>query len=264
MKTMTKGYEDIINHFYQFDMSEYDNKAAKKLNNELEKENQFLRKELKNLEREFEKLKNTNLKNHSFEVLKVSLQNRYPNLTEESIKALSTAEYLFLNEKIDMDYSPIYINYVKVLELEIKNKLNIYEKLTFGGLIEKIGNLYEFKTFIDALMKNKIIEMRNRATHLSDLKKIECGKIRNLLLNEGWLDRLLYVLESFSKDEVKEIELNIHILDADGCEFFKNKLYTVYTTLDDRRILSNKNIKLGIFKGKGKEIEYNNLTYTLI
>ncbi|MGL5203016.1 hypothetical protein [Cetobacterium sp.] len=264
MKTMTKGYEDIINHFYQFDMNDYDNKAAKKLNNELEKENQFLRKELKNLEREFEKLKNTNLKNHSFEILKKSLDCKYPNLTEDSIKALATAEYLFLNEKIEMDYSPIYINYVKVLELEIKNKLNLYEKLTFGGLIEKIGNLYEFKTFIDTLMKNRIIEMRNRATHLSDLKKIECGKIRNVLLSEGWLERLLYILESFNGEKIKEVDLDITILDADGCEFFKNKLYTVYTTLDDKRILSNKNIKLGNFKGKGKEIEYNNLTYILI
>lgn len=39
---------------------------------------------------------------------------------------------------------------------------------------------------------------------------------------------------------------------------------TVYTTLDDRRILSNKNIKLGVFKGKVKEAKYNNLTYILI
>lgn len=140
----------------------------------------------------------------------------------------------------------------------------LLNKVAKHSLIEKIGNLYEFKTFIDTLMKNRIIEMRNRATHLSDLKKIECGKIRNLLLNEGWLERLLYILESFNEEKIKNVDLDITILDADGCEFFKNKLYTVYTTLDDRRILSNKNIKLGNFKGKGKEIEYNNLTYILI
>ncbi|SJZ95965.1 hypothetical protein SAMN02745174_02088 [Cetobacterium ceti] len=261
---MTKEYEDIINHFYQFDMSEYDNKVAKRLNSQLEKENQSLRKKLKDLKREFEKYKNINLKNHSFEILKEKLQNRYSTLTEESIKVLTTGEYLFLNEKIDMDYSPIYINYIKVLELEIKNKLNICDKLTFGGLIEKIGNIYEFKTFVDILTKNKIIEMRNRATHLSQLKKSECGKIRTILFDEGWLERLLSILENLNKEKEREIELNIYILDTDGCEFFKNRLYTVCITLDHRRILSNKNIKFGKFKGKGKEIEYNNLNYILI
>lgn len=265
MKKITGNFEDIIGHFYQFNMNEYDNKMAKSLNSELEKENQFLKGELKKLEREFEILKNNfNKKNDSFSYVRDSILKDYPELSQDGLKSLATAEYLFSNEKLSMDYSPIYMNYVKTLELEIKSKLNLYDKSTFGNLIEKLDTLNEFKTFIKELKKNRVIEMRNRAIHVSDLKKSECGKIRNMLFNEGWLSRLLDILHEVKEDTYKEVDLDIYILDNNGWEYFNKKSYFVYETLDNQKILSNKNLQIGTYIGKGKIIEKNNISYIFI
>ena len=73
------------------------------------------------------------------------------------------------------------------------------EKLTFGNLMEKLRKNPNFKGFVDRIEAEKVGEVRNSAVHTRPISKYECGKIRKIILEDGWLDRISFLVEESLK-----------------------------------------------------------------
>ena len=138
-----KEQKDLVNLFYDFNEISIDditNEHIKKTNNEVTEKNKKLngeiaklKKDIEKMAKEIETLKNMKTaagKNYN-EVFQ-EISKRYSFLSSESQKILSTAEYQYLNEKDDMDYSGVYLSYIKVIELELKKRL--------GFLVNSLDN----------------------------------------------------------------------------------------------------------------------------
>lgn len=167
-----------------------------------------------NLEIEIVKLKaeNKNLKEnpknkkYSLEKIRRIVEEKYDFLNKESRESLISAEYIFLNESEDIDYSGVYISYIKPLEIELRGKLSINGNITFGNLMEKIEQVRIFNGLVQELGKNRVIDNRNRGAHSGVVKKIECGRLRKVLIEEGWLRR---IVEFFQSVDLREEENEI-------------------------------------------------------
>lgn len=184
-----------------------ENEEIRRLRKELElikMRNNDLKLEVTRLKGENKSLKeNPRNKKYSIEEVKSFVERKYEFLSKESRESLISAEYLFLNESEDIDYSGVYIGYIKLLEIELKGKLSVKENITFGSLIEKIEQTRIFNGLIQELGKNRVIDNRNRGAHNGIVKKIECGRIRKVLIEEGWLRRIVeyFQSEDFNSEE---------------------------------------------------------------
>lgn len=184
-----------------------ENEEIRRLRKELElikMRNNDLKLEVTRLKGENKSLKeNPRNKKYSIEEVKSFVEREYEFLSKESRESLISAEYLFLNESEDIDYSGVYIGYIKLLEIELKGKLSVKENITFGSLIEKIEQARIFNGLIQELGKNRVIDNRNRGAHNGIVKKIECGRIRKVLIEEGWLRRIVeyFQNEDFNSEE---------------------------------------------------------------
>lgn len=184
-----------------------ENEEIRRLRKELEltkMRNSDLKLEVTRLKGENKSLKeNPRNKKYSIEEVKKFVEKEYEFLSKESRESLISAEYLFLNESEDIDYSGVYIGYIKLLEIELKGKLSVKENITFGSLIEKIEQTRIFNGLIQELGKNRVIDNRNRGAHNGIVKKIECGRIRKVLIEEGWLRRIVeyFQSEDFNSEE---------------------------------------------------------------
>jgi hypothetical protein len=92
------------------------------------------------------------------------------NLEKDSILALKTAEYL---REIDFelpDYSPIVIEYCKIIEIEIYHKilLPLKNKLNTGTAIQTANSLKKLKNFITST-ENKSIELGTFSSMLESI-----------------------------------------------------------------------------------------------
>lgn len=195
MYNVFSGYVDV------------ENEEIRRLRKELElikMKNNDLKLEVTRLKGENKSLKeNPRNKKYSIEEVKSFVEREYEFLSKESRESLISAEYLFLNESEDIDYSGVYIGYIKLLEIELKGKLSVKENITFGSLIEKIEQARIFNGLIQELGKNRVIDNRNRGAHNGIVKKIECGRIRKVLIEEGWLRRIVeyFQSEDFNSEE---------------------------------------------------------------
>lgn len=184
-----------------------ENEEIRRLRKELElikMRNSDLKLEVTRLKGENKSLKeNPKNKKYSIEEVKRFVEKEYEFLSKESRESLVSAEYLFLNESEDIDYSGVYIGYIKLLEIELKGKLSVKENITFGSLMEKIEQTRIFNGLIQELGKNRVIDNRNRGAHNGIVKKIECGRIRKILIEEGWLRRIVeyFQSEDFNSEE---------------------------------------------------------------
>lgn len=184
-----------------------ENEEIRRLRKELElikMRNNDLKLEVTRLKGENKSLKeNPRNKKYSIEEVKSFVEREYEFLSKESRESLISAEYLFLNESEDIDYSGVYIGYIKLLEIELKGKLSVKENITFGSLIEKIEQTRIFNGLIQELGKNRVIDNRNRGAHNGIVKKIECGRIRKVLIEEGWLRRIVeyFQNEDFNSED---------------------------------------------------------------
>lgn len=168
--------------------------------------NRELRVKSARLERENQRIKN-NPKNKKISINKIKefVEKEYTFLSEESKESLISAEYLFLNENENIDYSGVYIGYIKLLEIELRGKLSKNENMTFGSLITKLEEARIFNGLVKELNKNVVIDNRNRGAHSGVIKKIECGKIRKILIEEGWLRRVVEYFNTIElSDEIDE------------------------------------------------------------
>lgn len=206
---MNKFNEEMYSFFSSY--VDVENEETKRLSKELELlkiKNNSLKLEIAKLKGENKNLKeNPNNKKYPIKNLRNKIEEMYDFLSKESKEILISTEYIFLNENEDIDYSGVYIGYIKLLEIELRGKLSINENLTFGNLIEKIEQTRMFNGLIQELGKNRVIDNRNRGAHRGIIKKIECGRLRKVLIEEGWLRRIVEYFQSidFSNKEIEEV-----------------------------------------------------------
>ena len=200
---MNKFNEEMYGFFSSY--IDVENEETKRLCKELEimkMKNESLKIEVMKLKRENKNLKeNPKNKKYSIKKLRNKIEEEYDFLSKESKESLISAEYIFLNENEDIDYSGVYINYIKPLEIELRGKLSIKENLTFGNLMEKIEQIRIFNGLIQELGKNRVIDNRNRGAHSGVIKKIECGRLRKVLIEEGWLRRVVEFFQNVNLSE---------------------------------------------------------------
>lgn len=196
MYDIFSGYVDVENEEIKKLRKEIELMRVR--NNDLKMEVTKLRAENKNLK------ENPKNKKYLINDLREKIEKNYDFLSEESRETLISAEYIFLNEREDIDYSGVYIGYIKLLEIELKGKLSVKENITFGSLMEKIEQVRVFNGLIQELGKNRVIDNRNRGAHHGVIKKIECGRLRKILIEEGWLRRIVEYFQSINMIEVEE------------------------------------------------------------
>ena len=207
--------EEFNEEVYRFfnEGIDVENEEIKKLRKELELAqaiNRELRGKIDKLKGENKNLKeNPRNKKYLLNNIRERIEKEYDFLSEDGREILISTEYLYLNENEDIDYSGIYIGYIKLLEIELKGKVSVKENITFGSLIEKIEQVRVFNSLIQELGKNRVIDNRNRGAHNGIIKKIECGRVRKVLIEEGWLRR---VVEYFKDNLVEEVEEDRFIL----------------------------------------------------
>lgn len=260
-----KEFENIANLFYEFDLEKYEDNQLKQMNTELENRNRELSLELKKIRSELEKIKNGQLfsQKKSYGDIFDEVTRDYGFLTEKSRHSLATAEYLYLNERVNMDYTGVYISYLKIIEIELREKLDLRNKSTLGSVFEAIEKIPELKTFTRAVYNSRILETRNKAVHTTSINKNECGKLRKILIEDNWLDNLKFILEEIAPDkkEIKQVELDLLITNVDGYQRYMNKNHICYETQEGYYLLSQVGLELGYSKIRGHLVEINGIEY---
>lgn len=207
--------EEFNEEVYRFfnEGIDVENEEIKKLREELELAqaiNRELRGKIDKLKGENKNLKeNPRNKKYLLNNIRERIEKEYDFLSEDGREILISTEYLYLNENEDIDYSGIYIGYIKLLEIELKGKVSVKENITFGSLIEKIEQVRVFNSLIQELGKNRVIDNRNRGAHNGIIKKIECGRIRKVLIEEGWLRRVVEYFQDNLVEETTEEEIDL-------------------------------------------------------
>ena len=207
--------EEFNKEVYRFfsEGIDVENEEIKKLRLELELAqaiNRDLRGKIAKLEGENKNLKeNPRNKKYLLNNIRERIENEYDFLSKEGREILISTEYLYLNENEDIDYSGVYIGYIKLLEIELKGKVSVKENITFGSLIEKIEQVRVFNSLVQELGKNRVIDNRNRGAHNGIIKKIECGRVRKVLIEEGWLRRVVEYFKDNLVEEVEEEEIDL-------------------------------------------------------
>lgn len=207
--------EEFNKEVYRFfsEGIDVENEEIKKLRLELELAqaiNRDLRGKIAKLEGENKNLKeNPRNKKYLLNNIRERIENEYDFLSKEGREILISTEYLYLNENEDIDYSGVYIGYIKLLEIELKGKVSVKENITFGSLIKKIEQVRVFNSLVQELGKNRVIDNRNRGAHNGIIKKIECGRIRKVLIEEGWLRRVVEYFQDNLVEETTEEEIDL-------------------------------------------------------
>jgi hypothetical protein len=153
--------------FYEFSIDDLNNEQAKKTIYELEKNNEIYKTQIKLLKSELKNKKESNMnkKKFTFEEVELEIMKQFTELSSESLITLSSAEYLFKNETTGrLDYTGVYINYIKTMEIELRRVFyNVDDNVTLGKLITKLNQDPLFKTFAERLEKENVIGIRNKA-----------------------------------------------------------------------------------------------------
>ena len=270
-KFRKKDVDDIGRMFLTFDSEEFCDNEIKKTVNKIKEENKSLvienKKLIKIKESNEELIKSKSFKKTAYKDIIEKLREKYYSLSGNSITAVATAEYLYINETdIMIDYTGVYVNYVKALEIELKRVFRIErEKTNFGDLIKKLSEDSLFRTFVQKLEHEKVLMTRNKAVHQKPISKVECGKIRKLLIEDNWLDRISFLVEESLKERNnKELSLEGVIGDKIGFLNIDGIKYNRYETDLEIDVISSKNNLKGEMKLVGVSKIYKNEEFILI
>lgn len=259
-----KDLNEMANLFMNWNLDDCVNDSIKDKNIELSKYNDELKIENKRLIAEINRLKNKLEKKETpYDEIRRNIEKNYTYISSEGIKTLSTAEYLYENERGNLDYASIYLQYVKVIEMELKDRLGIGDRYTFGNLLNKLESYDVFRTFIKRIKEERILEVRNRAAHLSPITRNECGKIRKLLLEDRWLNNLLMMFDGMEITKNEEVEIDSYIYKTIGYERYNGVLYNCYEG-EVGYILSDKRMSENRVVGKGKIVYIKGIEYILV
>ena len=115
--------EEMYNVFSGY--IDVENEEIKRLRKEIEllrMRNSHLKDEVTKLNRENTNLKeNPRNKKYPLNSIRERVEREYDFLSEESRESLISAEYIFLNENEDIDFSGVYIGYIKLFEIDRKS-----------------------------------------------------------------------------------------------------------------------------------------------
>ncbi|TWT27736.1 hypothetical protein [Planomicrobium sp. CPCC 101110] len=132
-----------------------------------------------------------------YQVIKIEFKVRYPKLSEKGLNFLSTGEYLYqVHKGIDFDYAPIMVEFSKVIERELNlllEKMQLGKNLTLGNinylvadkkiLVDKLRGIGSFLT--------ELVKYRNGSAHVGESTQAKVEKVRSLLFDEGWIERII-------------------------------------------------------------------------
>lgn len=260
---------EIAKLFYEFSIDDLNNEQAKKTIYELEKNNEIYKTQIKLLKSELKNKKESNMnkKKFTFEEVELEIMKQFTELSSESLITLSSAEYLFKNETAGkLDYTGVYINYIKTMEIELRRVFyNVDDNVTLGKLITKLNQDPLFKTFAERLEKENVIGIRNKAVHSTPISKHQCGKIRQILLEDGWLKRILHLLKIKTVvNDTQKIHFNGYILKKVGTVIINSISFYKYETIDDIDVLSRHGLICGMYKEDVKLITHQGIDYYLL
>lgn len=238
-------------------------------NSRLEIENSKIKEKIVMLEKELElsKKRSERLKREA-RVSTVSIKNEFEKecdyLLPEAKNAFKTADYMFNTQKVDMDYSGVYLLYAKGIEIQLRSYLGV-SKSTFGSLIMRLRNIEGCEKLATFMLKNRIIYMRNRGVHRKKITKQDCGKLRKIIVEEKWLEKVHMAFHAgFSRRyEEKKVKFSSYIYKAEGLEQYGKGLYRCYIA-DNAYILSNKLLENGRVTGIGKKVLIKGIEYIVI
>ena len=259
-------FEDIANLFYKFDIDKVTDNKIKKMNTELKKKNNDYITEIKALKTKINQLESKREStNFNYDSIYISLKKKFSFLNEKSLQTLATGEYLYKNEKIDIDYSGVYMYYIKTLEIEIREYIGSNNKSTLGFLFENLEKFDSLAKFCQIIKKNKILEVRNKAVHSIPITKYECGKLRKILFEDKWLDNLVFILQELKqKSEQKKIIKNDFLISCiEGYQKYLGKNYICYCTSENEYVLSLKSLKFGHNDIRGYIESIDNIEYLI-
>ncbi|MGL5639164.1 MAG: hypothetical protein ACRCW7_07460 [Cetobacterium sp.] len=262
-KNMEDFNDEMVKIFYGVDFKKFENREAKRIIQEVSEKNKKIIQEkdalilkIKRLENELSKKENLN-----YEKIFKDFQSRFFYSSEDAVKSLATAEYLFLNEGNKIDYSGVFLNYLKAFEIEVRNRLDKSNKMTFGKLLNRLKAISELKTFIAILEKIDILQTRNKGVHNKLISKLECGKLRKLLLEERWFDRVNQILNDLENNKPIIITKMLEIQELEGFEMYSGKKYLCFATKEGLYVLSQTNLELGNKKISGEIVNIYGIDY---
>ncbi|MGL5124496.1 MAG: hypothetical protein ACRC6U_00700, partial [Fusobacteriaceae bacterium] len=124
-KSMEDFNDEMVKIFYGVDFKKFENREAKKIIQEVSEKNKKILQEREALILKIKRLQNELNKKENLDYEKIfkDFQSRFFYSSEDAIKSLATAEYLFLNEGNKIDYSGVFLNYLKAFEIELRNRL---------------------------------------------------------------------------------------------------------------------------------------------
>lgn len=265
-KDMENFNDEMIKIFSGVNFKEFENRESKKIIEELSQKNKKLVQDRDSLILQIRRLEKELNKKEDLEYEKIlkNFKSRFLSSSENAIKSLATAEYLFLNEGNKIDYSGVFLNYLKAFEIELRNKLDKTNKMTFGKLLNRLKGILELKTFIAALEKIDILELRNKGVHNKLISKLECGKLRKLLLEERWFDRVNQILNDLEEDKNIITTRILNIQEFEGLEMHNGKKYLCFRSKEDVYVLSQINLNFGIREVRGEFINIYGIDYIKI
>lgn len=137
--------------------------------------------------------KSTAKNNDLFYKIEKEFKENYPNISDKSLKFLTTGEYLYrVNEDEFIDYAPIMIEYCKVIELELNEylmKKGILKKRKMLGQMNRIIkdlNIVKISRFLDDIVLN-----RNASAHTGRINREDVEHVRNIIIDEGFLKLII-------------------------------------------------------------------------
>ena len=241
---------------------EEDNKRLEVENYNLKQEVEESRKKLQAAESLIKYMKLE--KEEAVRKVREELKNEFDFLPEDAFQALVTAEYQFRNEREDIDYTGIYVEYIKAIELFLGEYFK-EENLTFGKMVVRLAKKEGCETLARRMQEEGITGKRNRGVHKARMYKNECGKLRQLIFQERWLERIAMAFGTAKSNDYQEkmVTVNSFIIKTDGYEQYGDKLYRCYST-GNSWILSDKNIELGRINTLGKKVLLDGVEYIII
>lgn len=138
------------------------------------------------------KLEAQEAKKLNYDIILNNFKFKYGRLSSKALSCLATAEYLYkVNKESMIDFAPIIVEYSKVFEIELNQRLKLVPTRMLGELIYYIQGINEnnWNRILNCLRKAKKVRNGSAHTGISTLAKVE--EMRNMLFNEGWLEYIL-------------------------------------------------------------------------
>ncbi|MEH6988402.1 tetratricopeptide repeat protein [Cytobacillus firmus] len=133
-----------------------------------------------------------------FNVIKNDFKHQYPKLSESGLEFLSTGEFLYqTHQENDIDFAPIMVEFSKVIETELnlflrkKKLIKKNQSLTLGQIKHNFHKIefQEDPNLFESL--SKLIVYRNGSAHTGSSTRVKVKSVRDMILNDGWLERIL-------------------------------------------------------------------------